>query len=103
PFSVGGLQWLFLISALGRLGSLVLLWRVAEPRAQSIGHVVRVLQRLSVMRPASWLPLASLGWSFKGARRRAVAPIAGRISPAPASAVPQPLVAEATPATLSAA
>jgi hypothetical protein len=99
-FTVGGLQLLFLISALGRLSSLVLLWRVVEPRAQSIRRVVRALHRLSIMRPASWLPRGSWVWNARGAGRPAstLAPIAGRIA-----AVPQAVGAEGTPPTLSAA
>ncbi|HVX11007.1 MAG TPA: MFS transporter [Pirellulales bacterium] len=99
-FTIGGLQVLFLISALGRIASLLLLWRVVEPHAQSIRRVVRTLQRLSVMRPTSWLPHRS--WSSTGVGNRrpasALAPIAGRIPTAP-----EPGLAEAAPATLSAA
>ena len=59
PVTLSGLHWLFLISALGRLSSLALLWRVAEPRAQSVRRVVRVLRRVHARSPASWLPAAS--------------------------------------------
>ncbi len=60
PVTLSGLHWLFLISAVGRLSSLALLWRVAEPRAQSVRRVVRVLRRVHARSPASWLP--SAGW-----------------------------------------
>ena len=56
--SLGGLQLLFLISAVGRLASLGLLWRIAEPRAKPIGRLVHVLRRFAVRHPLSWLPSA---------------------------------------------
>lgn len=59
PVTLSGLHWLFVISAVGRLSSLTLLWRVAEPRAQSVRKVVRVLRRVHARSPASWLPSAS--------------------------------------------
>lgn len=59
PVTLSGLHWLFLISAVGRLSSLALLWRVVEPRAHSVRRVVRVLRRVHARSPASWLPAAS--------------------------------------------
>lgn len=99
PLALNGLQLVFLISAAGRLASLALLWRVAEPRAASIGYAVRVLRRSLTMFPLSWLPGFSWRWQMVGSRRRSVtaAPIAGRVS-----AVPEPVGVEAA-ATLSAA
>jgi MFS family permease len=80
PLELGGLQLLFLISAVGRLTSLGLLWRVVEPRAESIGHVVRVLRRVHSMSPRSWLPAFDWG---AAARRRFVraglTPVAGQV------------------------
>ncbi|MGH7195025.1 MAG: hypothetical protein ACREJM_16045, partial [Candidatus Saccharimonadales bacterium] len=86
-FSFGGLQLLFLISAIGRLSSLLLLWRVAEPRAVSIGQAVRVLRRFFVAHPTSWLPKLNGRWTLLGTPRRPAAAlaIAGRVSPEPAS------------------
>ena len=96
PVSFGGLQLLFLISAIGRLSSLVLLWRIAEPRAASIGQTVRVLKRFLMAHPTSWLPGLSWRWDLVGSRRRPAVElaIAGRVAP-------EPIAAEA--ATLSAA
>lgn len=92
----GGLQLLFLISAAGRLTSLVWLWRVAEPRAASIRQTSRVLRRLVWARPMSLLPALGGRWELLGASKRRVVltPIAGRVTP-------EPVAAEA--ATLSAA
>jgi len=80
PLSLGGLQLVFLVSAVGRLSSLVLLWRISEPRAASIGRLLRVLQRLAVSRPSSWLPTLNWNWSVARSRKRlaSAAPIAGR-------------------------
>jgi hypothetical protein len=44
-FAIGGLKLVFLISFAGRLGSLLLLWKVREPQAQSVHYVARVLSR----------------------------------------------------------
>ena len=65
--SLGGLQLLFALSLLGRLSSLVLLWRIVEPRSEAVSHVVHVLWRVHVRRPASLLP--ALGWSGMAASR----------------------------------
>ena len=45
PVSLTGLHLLFVISGLGRLLSLGLLYRVAEPQAEPVRHVFRVLHR----------------------------------------------------------
>ncbi len=96
PVTLGGLQLLFLISAAGRLTSLVWLWRVAEPRAASILQAGRVLRRLVWAHPTSLLPAIGGRWELLGASKRRVVttPIAGRVAP-------EPVVTEA--ATLSAA
>lgn len=59
--SFGGLHLLFMISCVGRLTSLILLWRVTEPRSHEIARVVRILQRRFVRKPSALAPLA-LGW-----------------------------------------
>jgi len=50
PVSLTGLQLLFVISGLGRLFSLGLLYRVAEPQAEPVAHVFRVLHRAGSFR-----------------------------------------------------
>lgn len=80
PLSLGGLQILFLISAIGRLASLGLLWRIAEPRAKPIGRLVLVLRRFAVRHPLSWLP--SAGWRWRPAappRPATILPINARM------------------------
>lgn len=80
PLELGGLQMLFLISAIGRFTSLGLLWRVVEPRADSVGHVMRVLRRVHAMSPRSWLPV--LDWRAAARRRwvrAGLAPVAGQV------------------------
>jgi hypothetical protein len=96
PLTFGGLQLLFLISALGRLSSLILLWRVAEPRAVSIRQAVRVLKRFFVTHPTSWLPSMNWRWDITGSRRSAAvltSPIAGRVTPEPVAIEPATLSA----------
>jgi MFS family permease len=90
PLSIGGLQLLFLLSACGRLSSLVLLWRVAEPQAKPIGRLVWVLKRFLAIHPTSWLPTLDWRWDVAGTRRgRAVAmSIAGRVPLASVAPVP---------------
>jgi MFS family permease len=50
PVVITGLQLLFLVSGLGRLASLGLLYRVAEPKSERVVHVFRVLQRAGSFR-----------------------------------------------------
>jgi MFS-type transporter involved in bile tolerance (Atg22 family) len=59
--SFGGLHLLFMISCVGRLTSLILLWRVTEPRSHEIGRVVRILQRRFARKPSA-LAAVMLGW-----------------------------------------
>jgi hypothetical protein len=70
PVALGGLQIVFLLSFVGRLASLSLLWGVKEPEAQSVHYVARVLSRSRrwrrsargprVARPAQPLPPAAV-------------------------------------------
>lgn len=102
PCELSGLKLLFLISAVGRMSSLVLLWRVAEPRAESIRRTVYVLGRLFIRRPASYLPVLDWRWQVGNARGRPAIEmaVAGRL---PIAGIASEGAAEVGAATLSAA
>ncbi|HVW37549.1 MAG TPA: hypothetical protein VHB99_09590, partial [Pirellulales bacterium] len=74
--SFGGLHLLFMISCVGRLTSVILLWRVTEPRSHEIGRVVRILQRRFVRKPSALAPI-TLGWRGVMAARSQIS-FAGR-------------------------
>lgn len=48
--ALGGLKIVFLVSGVGRLASLALLWGVHEPKARTVRQVVRVLHRAASRR-----------------------------------------------------
>lgn len=77
--SLTGLQLLFLVSGVGRLLSLGLLYRVAEPQAEPVRHVFRVLHRAGSFRRVK--------------RRRLAAASVTAITPATAEPLPPQRVA----------
>lgn len=60
PVSLTGLQLLFVISGVGRLASLGLLYLVKEPQAEPVVHVFRVLQRAGSFRREKRRRLAAM-------------------------------------------
>jgi hypothetical protein len=58
PMALGGMKLVFALSFAGRLTSLVLLARLAEPEAKAVRHVVRVLRNVRIPNPIEGLQTA---------------------------------------------
>jgi MFS family permease len=61
PIELGGLKIVFLLSFLGRLASLTLLGRVAEPHSISVSRLVRLLARAKRRSARKSIPAGPLG------------------------------------------